>query len=331
MSPLSEELSNRELSWVICETAAYLLVILVALVGNSLVLLAMYRNSRLRTIPNYLIATVALSDIFLQLLCCPQSISVAIVGRWPFNDYVCQAQGYFVAFFACASLQIVTLTAINRFYKIVRTKSYKTIFTKRKTAIMIGVCFLLASLQPLPYFLSGRRYHFHPGKMFCFQTTEISFPNFLGYVYLGVPATTLQVSYFLVFKKIRKHQQNVRRNLQPSFTNENITSKDIKITKILFVTVVGFLACWTPIIVIDFTDMFRGKVSFSRQVYFFYLVIANLSAFINPIVYGLLNKSFREEYKRMIFLRKRNNRVAVLAQSKRKTKTFVISRFLETK
>ena len=115
MSPLSEELSNRELLWVICETAAYLLVILVALVGNSLVLLAMYRNSRLRTVPNYLIATVALSDIFLQLHCCPQSISVAIVGRWPFNDYFCQAQGYFVAFFACASLQIVTLTAINRF------------------------------------------------------------------------------------------------------------------------------------------------------------------------------------------------------------------------
>ena len=325
LSPINEELSNRKLLWVICETAAYLLVILVAIVGNSLILLAVYRNSQLRTVPNYLIVTLALSDIFLLFLCGPQSVSVAIVGYWPFNDYVCQAQGYFVAFFACASLQIVSLTAINRFYKIVRTKSYKRIFTKQKTVIMIGICFLLASLQPLPYFLSGRRYLFHPGKMFCFQTTEISIPNFLGYVYLGVPATTLAVCYFLVFKEIRKHQHNVRRNLQSSSTNENITSRDIKITKILFVTVVGFLACWTPIAVIDFMDTFRGKVSFPRQVYFFYLVSANLSAFINPIVYGLLNKNFREEYKKMIFFRKRNNRVVILAQNKRKTKPFVTS------
>ena len=59
---------------------------------------------------------------------------------------------------------------------------------------------------------------------------KISLPSwkdaFLGYVYLGVPATTLTVFYFLVFKKIRKHQQNVRRNLQSCSTNENITSRD---------------------------------------------------------------------------------------------------------
>ncbi|XP_068683265.1 melatonin receptor type 1B-B-like [Montipora foliosa] len=301
---LSMELNSRELSWVICETAVYLLIVSVAITGNSFVLLALYRNSQLRTIPNFFIASLALSDIFLPLLCAPQSITVAIIGRWPFNDEVCQVQGYFVMVLACASLQILTLTAINRFYRIVRTKNYKIIFTKRNSMIMIGLCVFLASVAPLPYFLSGRRYVFHPGKMFCFQTAEISIPNFLVYGFLAAPTLLMVVCYFLVFKKIRSHKQHVQSHLQSSNTDNSITTRDINITTILFKTVLGFFACWIPISIIDLVDTFRGELSFPRQVYFLYLILGNLSAVINPVVYGLLNKNFREEYKKIIFSRK---------------------------
>jgi len=160
-----------------------------------------------------------------------------------------------------------------------------------------------------------------------FQTTESSIPNLLSYVYLGVPVTTLTVFYFLVFKKIRKHQQNVRGTLQCSSTNENITSRDplrsqrFSSSPSLAFWLVGLLlSSWTS------RTRFVVKLYFKdRSTFFQYLVLAHLSAFINPIVYGFLNKNFREEYKRMISFMKRNNRVAVLAQSKRNTKTFVIS------
>ena len=202
---LSEELKGRGPALVICETFFYLLTISVAIIGNSCVLLAVYRNARLRTIPNYFIASLAISDILLPLLCAPQSIAVVILGRWPFNQDICQVQGYFVIILACASLQILTLTAINRFYRIVRTRHYRRIFTKTKTIIMIAFCVGLACLEPLPYLLSGRRYAFHPGKLFCFQTTEISIPNFLVYVYVVIPTFTLSICYFLVFKQLRIH------------------------------------------------------------------------------------------------------------------------------
>ena len=108
---------------VICETFFYLLIISMAIAGNSCVLLAVYRNSRLRTVPNYYIVSLAISDILLPLLCAPYSVAVAIVGHWPFNDSVCQSQGFFVIILACASLLILTLTAINRFFRMVVTLS----------------------------------------------------------------------------------------------------------------------------------------------------------------------------------------------------------------
>ena len=309
----SVKLFQRGEALVIWETFFYLLTISVAITGNSCVLLAVYRNTRLRTIPNYFIASLAISDILLPLLCAPQSITVVILGRWPFNQDVCQAQGFFVIILACASLQILALTAINRFYRIVRTTHYKRIFTKTKTIRMIALCFIFALLEPLPYLFSGRRYVFHPGKMFCSQTTEISVPNLLVSVFVGVPTFTLSICYFLVFRKIQIHQRSVQSNLQSSSTDE-ITHRDIKITKILFITVIGFLVCWTPIVVIDVVDAIRGEVTFPRQVYVLYLLLGNMSAVINPFIYGVLNKSFRDEYKKMFFC-KRHGRIGNMQES----------------
>ena len=309
MATLAEELQNRDEKLVICETFFYLLTISVAIIGNSCVILAVYRNTRLRTIPNYYIASLAISDILLPLLCAPYSLTVAIVGHWPFNNNVCQVQGFFVIILACASLLILTLTAINRFYRMVRTRHYRRIFTKWKTIIMIALCVGLACLEPLPYLLSGRRYVFHPGKLFCFQTAEISIPNFIVYVYVGVPTFTLSICYALVFRQMRNHQRTVQSLRSSSLTEDNITHADVKVTKILFVTVLGFLACWTPIAVIDFVDTFRGEVSLPRQVYVLYLILGNLSGAINPIIYGVLNRNFRQEYKKIFSLRKRNSRM----------------------
>ena len=330
LDDLSVDLRNRGLSWITCETASYLLIALLAVIGNSFVLLAIYRNPQLRTVPNYFIAALAMSDIFLPLLSGPQSITVALLGSWPFGENACQAQAYFIIVLTCASMQILTLTAINRFYRIVRTKNYKRIFTKRNTIIMILLSSFLASVEPLPYLLSGRRYIFHPGKMICIQTVGISIPHLLVYAYIGPPAFTLAVCYFLVFRKIRAHRQNVQRNLRSSSANNSLTSRDIKTTKILFISVLGFLACWIPISIIDFVDVFRGAVTFPRQVYFLYLILGNLSAVINPIIYGFLNNNFRAEYKKIILsLKKRNtdeeiqepttdrNRLKVFPSSKR--------------
>ena len=305
---LSEELKHREQVLVICEAFFYFLTLSVAIIGNSCVILAVYRNTRLRTIPNYYIVSLAISDILLPLLCAPYSTAVVILGHWPFSDDVCQVQGFFVMILACGSLLILTLTAINRFYRMVRTKHYRRIFTKSKTIIMISFCFGLACMEPLPYLVSGRRYVFHPGKLFCFQTTEISIPNLLVYVFVGVPTFTLSICYVLVFKKMRIHQRTVQNLRSSSLAEDSITLADVKVTKILFVTVMGFLACWTPISVIDCVDTFRGKVSFPRQVYVLYFILGNLSGAINPFVYGVLNSNFRQEYKKIFNFRKRSSK-----------------------
>ena len=464
ITELSKELKDRGAVLIIFEAFFSFFLFFVAIIGNSCVLLAVYRNAQLRTIPNFFVAALAISDILLPLMCVPQTIATTIVGRWPFSHDACQAQGYFVITLACASFQILTLTALNRFYRIVRTTHYRSTFTKNKTIIMIALCSGLACFEPIPYLLSGRRYVFqpgkvfcvqtkdisfpnfiiflflcvpafiperffvfrrrislsqisfsfcffvcqhssrkgflcsdegylfpkfhylfvslcasihpgkvfcvqtkdisfpnfilflffcvptfiperffvfrrrislsqislsfcffvcqhssrkgflcsdegylfpkfhslfvflcaniHPGKVFCVQTKDISFPNFIIFLFLCVPAFTLSICYFLIFKKLRSHQQMVQNNLHSSTLSGGITHREIKVTKILFITVIAFLTCWTPLAVIDFVDAFRGELSFPRQLYFMYFILGNLSG---PFLF----KNFREEYKKM--------------------------------
>ena len=98
--------------------------------------------------------------------------------------------------------------------------------------------------------------NFHP-QFFELRISWSSSDNLDSFLFCRVQENTKTPTkcprIFTVFLHQRKHH----------------VQRSIKITEILFVTVLGFLACWTPIIVIDFTDKFRGKVRFPRQVYFF--------------------------------------------------------------
>ncbi|EDO33255.1 predicted protein, partial [Nematostella vectensis] len=222
--------------------------ILAALSGNSLVLWIVYKNRNLRTIPNQFVISLALADILMAAICAPPCLSVLIAGTRTFGSFVCQLQGFAIAALACVSLLTMTLVAINRYFLIVRPQTYQWLFTPRKTKAMIVMIWLLSCTEPLPYLLSGHRYEYHAGKVFCFQVLEVDFYTLLGYVYVALPVVVLTSCYYVVFKILRQHQERIRslRKSNRSSTHR-VSVEDINVTRTLFITVCGFLICWLPI------------------------------------------------------------------------------------
>ena len=90
--------------------------------------------------------------------------------------------------------------------------------------------------------------------------------------------------------------------------------EDVKLTKILFATVVGFIICWSPVLVLDIVDTFLGTGwHLPREIYYMYTIFGTTSSAINPIVYGVMNPSYRRAYMRLFRLR-RLGRVGDLAE-----------------
>lgn len=296
---MSKEFKSRSKAKVVLETGFYTLVLLSLLVGNLITLFTISFNRQMRTIPNMLVASLAITDFLLGLISAsPLGISTLAASQWPFDDTACQYQGYVAVTLALTSTQLLALMAANRYFRIVSPAKYRRYFTKKKTTIMILLLWFYCIWAPLPYLLSGHKMVFHPSKFFCYlQIDSGPFTAFIVTVYIGLPTCVIFYCYLRIFQTVRSHNTNFQTSGVASHT---VNVEEIKITRTLFVIVVFFNLCWTPVLLIDIVDTIRGTWTFPREVYVAYSFLATISSALNPIIYGVLNKNFQKEYRKIL-------------------------------
>lgn len=299
LTEMSKELKSRSKAKVVLEAGLYTLVVLLLLVGNSLTLFIISFNRQMRTVPNMLVASLALTDFLFGLLSAsPLGISTLAASQWPFGDTTCQYQGYMVVTLALTSTKLLALMAVNRYFRIVSPAKYRRYFTWRKTAIMILVLWFFGIWAPLPYLLSGHKMVFHPSKFFCYlQIDSGPYTAFMVTVYIGLPTCVIFYCYLRIFQTVRSHNTNFQNS---GIASHTVNVEEVKITRTLFVIVVFFNLCWTPILLIDIVDTIRGTWTFPREVYVAYSFLATISSAMNPIIYGVLNKNFQKEYRKIL-------------------------------
>lgn len=177
-------------------------VMLTSVIGNSLVLAVVYRNPRLRTITNAYVINLAISDILMAL----------ITVNWSLGDTMCKFQAILGVSLSFISLQIMTITAVNRYFSIVRPRRYPSIFTKRSTFIMTAVIWLFGlGFGELYVWASGGEIVYIPKTGTCFPRFVPLWVAVMGYV---IPSILMVLCYFLVFKVVRRHSLTVTCSLQ---------------------------------------------------------------------------------------------------------------------
>ena len=299
LEDMLKELQSRNKATVILELAALILILLLIFLGNTLTLLVIVLNRQMRTIPNMLVASLAISDLCMGAIsACPLGIPSLAASQWPFSDIVCQYEGYVAITLAIVSVHTLALMAVNRYFRIVKPAKYRRYFTKKKATIMILVTWLYAMCSSLPYLLSGHKMVFHPSKNFCYLHIDSgTFTTFLVTVYVGLPSCVIFYCYLRIFKTVHSHNNNFQ-GTGDGLRVVNV--EEIKITRTLFVTVVFYNLCWMPILLIDILDTIRGNWTFSRQAYLAYTFLVATSSALNPIIYGVLNKKFQKEYLKVL-------------------------------
>ena len=105
MESLSEALALRTEALVWSETFLLAVINVAAFFGNLLTCYAVYRNQRLRTLPNMFVIALGVSDILMSIFCMPISVVTLFRGRWMFGESFCRFVGFAALTFAMASLQ----------------------------------------------------------------------------------------------------------------------------------------------------------------------------------------------------------------------------------
>ena len=302
----SLELSKRSLAAVVVESSICLAMNIISVIGNVLVCLAVYKNSKLRSTTNLYVIALAASDLLCATVGMPLASAVLITGRWNLGDTVCQLHGFVEVFVSYSTPATMGLLAFNRYIRIVKTNHYNKIFSPRKSKVWLSCVWLSLTL----YLLIGRvsnwsTFEFSPGYAGCsvaFTTLESRIVHYcvvLG-LFFVLPFSIGLFSYCKIFLKIRQHEVDVAPSLQnPRNQGGRISVREINMSRTLAYVAGGFLLCWILMWAFVLWKRFSPDTA-PRIVQLTITFLFYLSSTINPFIYAARNHIFREEFHKLL-------------------------------
>ncbi|XP_066535307.1 dopamine receptor D2 like [Hoplias malabaricus] len=126
---------------------AVLLVLLIFCVifGNVLVCVAVSREKSLQTTTNYLIVSLAVSDMLLATLVMPWGVYLEVVGEWRFSRIHCDILLTLDVMMCTASILNLCAISIDRYTAVAMPMLYNTRYSsRRRVALMIAVVWFLS-------------------------------------------------------------------------------------------------------------------------------------------------------------------------------------------
>uniref|UniRef100_T1IX59 G-protein coupled receptors family 1 profile domain-containing protein n=1 Tax=Strigamia maritima TaxID=126957 RepID=T1IX59_STRMM len=72
----------------------YILIFLLAVVGNCLVIVTLVQNKKMRTVTNVFLLNLAVSDLLLGVFCMPFTLVGTLLRQFVFGRIICKAISY---------------------------------------------------------------------------------------------------------------------------------------------------------------------------------------------------------------------------------------------
>ena len=156
----------------ICKTFAYCLLLVVSLIGNTLIIMVVYRDDKMKTTTNLLIVNMAVSDLLVPIFAMPRANVEIIYGnlRWlidgAFGEVLCKLTAFFQDISTLVSVQTLVAIAVDRFYAV--WFPLKAAQIKPKVRYVILLIWLISAVIHAPYLYGFQIRTFDDGKTYCF-------------------------------------------------------------------------------------------------------------------------------------------------------------------
>ncbi|XP_072020953.1 melatonin receptor type 1B-B-like [Amphiura filiformis] len=267
--------------------------------GNALVILAVLTTRKLRTPANIFVLSLAFADTCITSLVEPVYAYATLIDRELYSKSpgLCTAIGS-MCFISCTcSLWNIGAIAINRYVFICKQQYYKTIFTWRKTIAYAVTIWIICILADFSNFFGWGGHSFDPKFVGCSYDRLASFSHvlFTVIVFVSMPMVLIVVCYAAIFWTLRQSSLRVRQ--AASSSEKKRPERDIKLLKMLFTIFVTFAFCWTLytlLLVIDYDD------NIPDHAYRLAAVLSHTNSSLNSIIYGVMNKNFRDAYRKIL-------------------------------
>ncbi|XP_053958479.1 trissin receptor isoform X2 [Anastrepha ludens] len=134
----------------------YTLVFCCCFFGNLLVILVVTLSRRLRSITNFFLANLALADFCVGLFCVLQNLSIYLIESWVFGEFLCRMYQYVHSLSYTASIFILVVICMERYFAIVHPITCKQILTAARLRLAILVVWVASAIYSTPKFIFSK-------------------------------------------------------------------------------------------------------------------------------------------------------------------------------
>lgn len=308
-------------------------IIFSSIFGNILILLAVWTNQHLQCVTSVFIVNLACADLLLAITGMPFTLVSSITFDWIFGEELCKLHGAINFVFAIASILSLTMVAIERYVAIIKPLKYLSIMTHKTAVVMIAYVWFHSILGSLLPIMGWSRYTYIRMESLCTVdwTNSISNTVFVIMVCFFIPVTIVVYCYFHILTVAQDHSKRIQPNLgelsleisaeqahgvavqaqREKDTRKKAEKKykqEAKAAKTLLLVIGTFMLCWSPHIV-GIVTLLIPSTNLPKEFFALTTWLAMLNSACNPIIYGVLNRRFRESFKRVLCFRKINNQI----------------------
>lgn len=272
-------------------------LMIIILFGNGTIIVAIIRFQRLRTPTNQFVAVLALADIMMALSL-PYQVVYYLKPSLNTMKHACLMR-YITFLLPCgASLTHVLAITVDRFLSVIYPLRYVTMMTNQRVFLISALLWaysLILGFVPL-YWNNWN------------QTQTCIFTKVLtpGYIitlliHFFIISLFIMILYMRMFAVTRKHQRGAMTQCSYQFYYVPGIQSQKKTRSLLLYGIIVCFFCflWIPFFVVVLIQM----LWFNNRVIYMVGRIATLlgliSSVINPVIYVLLNKSFRKTIQEM--------------------------------
>ena len=286
---------------VVSLTTLYVITMIVALAGNTLLIYIVWKKPGARNPTSFLFVNMAVADLIVAVFQMPVSITHFYVHGSSdlLNSFNCWFIYYAVYVSLLASIVCLTVMAFDRYFAVVHPFRRNIWFRKPKiiTPIIWISSMALMSIVPVAFKLVRGRCRIDISLLLPFYASFFAF----GFL---LPFAVILVLYILVARKLWLHEVPRDHNVSESQREQEIPKK--KVIRMLIIVVVVFVVCWLPIHVYQLQDGFSIGVGGRGAMWDPYVIIyiaywlSQANSAINPWLYIGLNGKMKAAFKNMI-------------------------------
>ena len=265
---------------VVLSTTGLVFIIILALGGNILVVVAFYRSSNLRSVTNVFIVSLAVTDILVASISIPIWSYFQLSGALPKTATSARSNALYQMWkcldilFSTASIMNLCMISVDRFIAIISPLKYIMIMTAQRATISLIFIWLYASvlaslgLALWPYYAT-----------------------FLYIVAFLAPLVVMVYCYSHIFRTALVQARRIG-----PFRQTYYFKREIKAAKTLAIVMGTFVACWGPFFTLNLLFNYVEKLpGFTATVVTAIKWFHYGNSALNPIIYSCTNRDFRNK------------------------------------